>query len=114
MPPEHVLTKAFYLMQDFPGRFVGGQVWVEQAESRVNDGVSSLIIGGNDWAAAWAMDESGRAMFPVMPGGENQREMAMRFGLNLMLYSSCLHYKDDQVHIDFLLHKRKWKITPPE
>ena len=105
VPPEHVLTKAFYLMQDFPGRFVGGQVWVEQAESRVNDGVSSLIIGGNDWATAWAMDESGRAMFPVMPGGENQREMAYRFGVNVVMYALTGNYKADQVHVPAILER---------
>ena len=68
----------------------------------------------NDLLGAMARDSGGNYLNVPTPGGENQREMAMRFGMNLMLYSACLHYKDDQVHIDFLLHKRKWKITPPE
>ena len=29
VPPDHVLTKSFYLLQEFPGRWTGGQVWVE-------------------------------------------------------------------------------------
>ena len=105
LPPEHVLTKAFYLLQDFPGRYAGGQLWVEQAESRVNDGVSSLIIGGSDWAGAWAVDDSGRAMFPVIPGGEGQREMAYRFGVNLVMYALTGNYKADQVHVPAILER---------
>jgi len=105
VPPEHVLTKAFYLLQDFPGRYAGGQLWVEQAESRVNDGVSSLIIGGSDWAGAWAVDDGGRAMFPVIPGGEGQREMAYRFGVNLVMYALTGNYKADQVHVPAILER---------
>ena len=58
VPPDHVLTKSFYLMQEFPGRWAGGTLWVEPAEDQVNDGVSSVIVGGNDWAGAWAVDKA--------------------------------------------------------
>jgi hypothetical protein len=92
-------------MQDFPGRHAGGQIWVEQPDSRVNDGVSSLIIGGNDWAAAWAVDDGGRHLFPVVPGGENQREMAYRFGVNLVMYALTGNYKADQVHVPAILER---------
>ncbi|MCC6468549.1 MAG: DUF4159 domain-containing protein [Alphaproteobacteria bacterium] len=105
VPPDHVLTKAFYLMQDFPGRYAGGQLWVEQPDSRVNDGVSSLVIGGSDWAAAWATDEGGRPLYPVIPGGENQREMAYRFGVNLVMYALTGNYKADQVHVPAILER---------
>ncbi len=107
VPRDHVLTKAFYLMQDFPGRFAGATVWVEQSDSRVNDGVSSLVIGGNDWAAAWAVDNAGRSMNAVVPGGEPQREMAFRFGVNLVMYALAGNYKADQVHIDAILERMK-------
>ena len=48
----------------------------------LNDGVTPVVIGGNDWASAWAVQESGQPMFPVGRGiaGERQREMALRFG----------------------------------
>ncbi|MFX5563020.1 DUF4159 domain-containing protein, partial [Acinetobacter baumannii] len=69
IPPDHVLTKAFYLLQDFPGRYTGGQVWVERHGGGSNDGVSALVIGGNDWASAWAVDAQGRPMAAVVPGG---------------------------------------------
>jgi len=105
VPPEHVLTRAFYLMQDFPGRFAGSELWVETADAHVNDGVSSVIIGGNDWAGAWAVDDTGRPMFPVVPGGERQREMAYRFGVNLVMYALTGNYKADQVHVPSILER---------
>ena len=87
VPPNHVLTKAFYLMQDFPGRWSSGRVWVEASENRSNDGVSRVIVGGHDWAGAWSVDDHGRNVFPIVPGGEKQREMAYRFGVNLVMYA---------------------------
>jgi hypothetical protein len=105
IPPDHVLTKSFYLMHEFPGRWNSGQVWVEPAEDHVNDGVSSVIVGGNDWAGAWAVDRSGRAEFACVPGGEQQREMAYRFGVNLVMYVLTGNYKSDQVHVPAILER---------
>ncbi|UCH76233.1 MAG: DUF4159 domain-containing protein [Rhodospirillales bacterium] len=105
VPVDHVLTKAFYLTQEFPGRWAGDRVWVEQPGERVNDGVSRVIIGGNDWAAAWAIDEAGLPIFPVVPGGEAQREMAFRFGVNLVMYTLTGNYKSDQVHVPAILER---------
>ncbi|HEX3863322.1 MAG TPA: DUF4159 domain-containing protein [Stellaceae bacterium] len=103
--PDHVLTKSFYLLHDFPGRWNSGQVWTEPVEDRVNDGVSSVIVGGNDWAGAWAVDEQGRPAFACVPGGEQQREMAMRFGVNLVMYVLTGNYKTDQVHVPAILER---------
>jgi hypothetical protein len=105
VPPDHVLTKSFYLLQDFPGRWANGAVWVERSDEHVNDGVSSVIIGGNDWASAWAVDSDGRPMFAVVPGGEHQREIAYRFGVNLVMYALTGNYKSDQVHVPFILER---------
>ncbi|WP_207483383.1 DUF4159 domain-containing protein [Arenibaculum pallidiluteum] len=104
-PPEHVLTKSFYLLQDFPGRYAGGEVWVEAREGRINDGVTSVVVGGNDWAGAWAVDGSGRPLNAVVPGGERQREMAYRFGVNLVMYVLTGNYKADQVHVPAILER---------
>ncbi len=103
--PEHVLTKSFYLLQDFPGRWAGGQLWVEPVEDQVNDGVASVIVGGADWAGAWAVDQRGRPILPVVPGGEQQREMAYRFGVNLVMYTLTGNYKTDQVHVPSILER---------
>ncbi len=115
VPPDHVLRKAFYLLQDFPGRWDGGKVWVEAlpppdpdagpAPARGGDGVSPVIIGGNDWAAAWAVDNSGRGLVAVSPGGDQQREMAVRFGINVVVYALTGNYKTDQVHVPALLER---------
>lgn len=105
VPPDHILTRAFYLMQDFPGRYAGGEVWVETADATVNDGVSTIIIGANDWAGAWAIDAMGAPMLPAVPGGERQREMAYRFGVNLVMYALTGNYKSDQVHVPAILER---------
>ena len=105
VPPEHVLTKAFYLLQDFPGRYAGGELWVDAAGSTANDGVAAIIIGSNDWAAAWAIGDTGLPIYAVIPEGERQREMAYRFGINLVMYVLTGNYKADQVHVPFILER---------
>ncbi|TYB80641.1 DUF4159 domain-containing protein [Maritimibacter fusiformis] len=118
VPEDHVLTRTFYLLTDFPGRFAGQPVWVEasppdaeRAEGmpfrNLNDGVTPVVIGGNDWARAWAVDGNGIAMYPVGRGlaGERQREMAYRFGVNLVMHVLTGNYKSDQVHVPALLER---------
>jgi len=105
VPPDHVLTKSFYLMQEFPGRWSGGTLWIEPVEDQVNDGVASVIVGGNNWAAAWATDQRGQPLYPVVPGGEPQREQAYRFGINLVMYALTGNYKTDQVHVPAILER---------
>ena len=105
VPEDHVLTKAFYLMREFPGRHAGGVVWVENEAGAANDGVSSVIVGSNDWAAAWAIAAEGRYMASPVPGGAQQREMAYRFGVNLVMYAFTGNYKADQVHVPAILER---------
>lgn len=111
---DHVMTKSFYLLQDFPGRWTGGRVWVEargaqgggaDAKLTQSDGVSPIFVGSHDWAAAWARDEFGRPLAAVSPGGENQREIAVRFGVNLVMYALTGNYKADQVHVPAILER---------
>jgi hypothetical protein len=105
VPPDHVLTKAFYLLREFPGRWATGSVWVEEGQGRSNDGVSSVVVGSNDWAAAWAVDESGQPLYATVPGGQRQREFAYRFGVNLVMYALTGNYKSDQVHVPAILER---------
>jgi len=105
VPQQHILTKAFYLIQQFPGRWSGGPVWVERHVGGVNDGVSALVIGSHDWASAWAVDDQGRPLVAVVPGGERQRETALRFGINLVMYTLTGNYKSDQVHVPAILER---------
>jgi hypothetical protein len=104
--PDHVLTRAFYLLDEFPGRYTGGTVWLEDERVRSSDTeVSPVMVGSHDWAAAWARDREGRPRFPVVPGGELQREMATRFGINLVMYALTGNYKADQVHVPSILER---------
>lgn len=118
VPNDHVLTRAFYLLQDFPGRYAGSGVWVESAPldaeqiegmpfRNLNDNVTPVVIGGNDWAGAWAVDRNGQALLPVGRGyaGERQRELANRFGVNLVMHVLTGNYKSDQVHVPALLDR---------
>jgi hypothetical protein len=104
IPAEHVLGRAYYLLPDFPGRWKG-PLWIEQVREQDRDGVASVIAGGNDWAGAWAMDTFQRPMFPVVPGGEQQREQAFRFGINLVMYTLTGNYKADQVHLPAIIER---------
>ena len=118
MPQDHVLTRAFYLLQDFPGRYTQPDIWLEAAPQAIekaegmpfrnlNDGVSPVVIGANDWAAAWAVDAQGRQMFPIGRNASQsrQRELAYRFGVNLVMHVLTGNYKSDQVHVPALLDR---------
>ena len=102
---DHVLARSFYLLQDFPGRFTGAAVWVQRDQDRSNDSVSPVIIGGNDWASAWAIDAAGRNPYSTLPGGARQRTLAYRFGVNLVMYALTGNYKGDQVHVPAILER---------
>jgi hypothetical protein len=96
---EHVLGKSFYLLDTYPGRYESGTLWVESPGSGAGrDGVSPVIIGSHDWAAAWADGTP-------LPGGARQREMARRFGVNLLMYALTGNYKADQVHVSHILER---------
>jgi uncharacterized protein DUF4159/aerotolerance regulator-like protein len=116
VPRDHVLTKTFYLLRDFPGRFTSGQTWVEalpredddEAASRPargGDGVSPIIITSNDLAGAWAIRPDGQAMLPLSPGEPRQREFAFRAGVNIVMYTLTGNYKADQVHAPALIER---------
>jgi Domain of unknown function (DUF4159) len=116
VPREHVLTKTFYLLRDFPGRFTSGQTWVEtlprqdddEAASRPahgGDGVSPIIITSNDLAGAWALRPDGQPMLPLSPGELRQREFAFRAGVNIVVYTLTGNYKADLVHAPALIER---------
>ncbi len=116
VPREHVLTKTFYLLRDFPGRFNTGQTWVEtlprdddddaaSRPARGGDGVSPIIITSNDLAGAWALRADGQPMLPLTPGEPRQREFAFRAGVNIVMYTLTGNYKADQVHAPALIER---------
>ncbi len=115
VPPDHVLTKTFYLMSAFPGRFEGGPLWVEELPDsndgpagrpvRGGDGVSPILITANDLAGAWAIGPDGDYVYPTVPADPYQRELAFRTGVNIVMYTLTGNYKADQVHVPSLLER---------
>ncbi|QAY96180.1 LytTR family transcriptional regulator [Methylovirgula ligni] len=115
IPPDHVVTKTFYLIDGFVGRYENGQTWIESLPppnpadgarpARASDSVSPILITSNDLAAGWAADENGDSLYALMPGGARQHELALRGGVNLVMYTLTGNYKSDQVHVRDLLER---------
>jgi hypothetical protein len=115
IPPDHVVTKTFYLIDGFVGRYETGQTWIEALPppnpadgarpARAGDGVSPILITSNDLAAGWAADDNGDTIYSLMPGGPRQHELALRGGVNLVMYTLTGNYKTDQVHVRDLLQR---------
>ncbi len=102
---QNVLAHTFYLLRDFPGRFDGAPVWLAGDPANRNDNVSPVIVGANDWVAAWAVDANGQYPYASVPGGANQRLLAYRFGVNVVMYALTGNYKGDQVHLPAILER---------
>ena len=114
VPSDHVLTRSFYLLNNFPGRYNDGPLWVEARQEARNsnaalsssgDGVTPIMITGNDMMGAWAVDDQGAPLLPTVPASERQRELSYRSGVNIMMYMLTGNYKADQVHIPALLER---------
>ncbi len=114
VPSDHVLTKSFFLLKDFVGHYAGSPLWVEQSQDsdvrvdrpvRSGDGVSPILITGNDFASAWALTPDGQALYPTEPNDPEQRIYALRGGVNIVMYMLTGNYKSDQVHIQALLER---------
>src|SRR5262245_48310762 len=102
---EHVVYKSFYLLRNAPGRVLA----TDKLEGIVHDGRLVLVHSQNDLGGAWARDNFGQWEFDCFPGGEGQREMAFRVDINIVMYALCLDYKSDQVHVPFILRRRRWQ-----
>ena len=114
VPADHVVTKTFYLLNAFVGRYTDAATWIEALPPaapgetnpvRSGDGVSPIVVTGNDLAAGWAADASGESLYALVPGGARQHELALRGGVNLVMYTLTGNYKADQVHVRDLLQR---------
>jgi len=116
IPAEHVVFKSFYLL-DKP---VGRLAIAPAMEGVIRDDRLVCAYVANDMGGAWARDDFGNYDYPCEPGGEKQRELAFRMGVNLVMYALCLDYKSDQVHVPFIMKRRRWKpddgaiVAPPK
>lgn len=105
IPSDHVVFKSFYLL-DKP---VGRLAIAPAMEGVIRDDRLVCAYIADDLGGAWARDDFGNYDYPCEPGGEKQRELAFRMGVNLVMYALCLDYKSDQVHVPFIMKRRRWK-----
>lgn len=106
LPDDHVLFQTYYLIDGAPGRV---RV-VDHLDGVTLDRRTAVLYSHNDLLGAWARDRFGNHEFPVHPGGNRQREMAVRLGVNLAMFALTLDYKDDQVHVPHILRRRRWRV----
>jgi hypothetical protein len=94
-PDTHVFFKTYYLLNIYPEYSLSGDIWIE--DDSLEDNVSSIVLTGRDWARIWA-SEAG-----TLPA--DQREQAIRFGINTVMYALTGNYKADQVHMSAILER---------
>ena len=99
---ENVVFRSFYLLKHATGRVQKEP----KLEAIVRGGVVQVIFSPNDLLGALAREAGGVHPFEVVPGGEAQREQAVRLAVNIAMYCLCSNYKDDQVHAPFLMRRR--------
>lgn len=110
---DNVLSRSFYIMPDFPGRYRGGVLWAEAGNDTPKtdapihgaDGVSPILITSNDFADAWATDDQGNWKYSIVPDNQSQRLWAFRGGMNIIMYVLTGNYKADQIHAPELLKR---------
>ncbi|MCP3142848.1 DUF4159 domain-containing protein [Pyxidicoccus xibeiensis] len=103
VPSGHVVFKSFFLLDAAPGRLLNKP----HLSACMLGKRAAVLYSQNDLAGAWSRSEAGDYEFDVSPGGEPQRELAVRLGLNICMYALCLDYKDDAVHLPLILNKRR-------
>ncbi|MCK5688313.1 DUF4159 domain-containing protein [Myxococcota bacterium] len=100
---SHVLYKSFFLVDRHGGRQL---TWAHLLGMEVEDRMA-VVISANDLLGALARDDFGSWLYDVGPGGNATRETSLRLSINLIMYALCLDYKEDQVHIPFILQRRR-------
>jgi hypothetical protein len=105
---EHVIFRSFYLLRRAEGRVMGPRT----LDAVVRGGKTQVVFSDHDLGGALARGPSGAWEVPVVPGGPDQREHAIRLAVNIAMYVLCSNYKDDQVHAPFLMRKRAMLPEP--
>ncbi|MGH7889315.1 MAG: DUF4159 domain-containing protein, partial [Thermodesulfobacteriota bacterium] len=97
---DHVIYKSFYLLHSSRGRKIV-KPYLEGISFGDEDR-TSVIYSRNDLGGAWSEDEFGKWQYECIPGGESQRELALRLGINIIIYALTGNYKKDQIHSPFI------------
>jgi len=99
---DHVIFRTFYLLRRAEGRVEGPA----SLDAIVRGGQAQVLFSAHDLGGALARGATGSWEQPVLPGGDLQRERAIRLAVNVAMYVLCSNYKDDQVHAPFLMRRR--------
>lgn len=102
VPRDHVLYKTFFLVDPPAGRVLAGSLKGLPVGDRL-----AVVYSSNDLLGAVSKDLYGNWELACEPGGEMQRETAFRLGINIIFYAMCQDYKNDRVHLPFILRRRK-------
>lgn len=103
LPRKHVLFKSFFLLENPAGRVLAQSSFDGALVNRR----AAVIFTANDVMGALCRDETGSWLSECVPGGERQRELAIRTAINVVMYALCLDYKDDAVHLEQILKRRR-------
>ncbi len=104
IPEDHVLYRTFYLLK--PARPSGRVQGAKTADAILRAGSLRVIFLAHDLGGALARNQLGTWEMTVEPGGDEQREQAIRFAVNIALYALTTNYKDDAVHAPFIMKRR--------
>lgn len=105
---DNVVFRTFYLLRRAEGRVAG----TKTLDAIVRGGTVEVIFSSHDLGGALARGATGVWEMPVVPGGDAQRERAIRLAVNVAMYVLCSNYKDDQVHAPFLMRRRALNPIP--
>ncbi len=106
IPRASVVYRSFYRL-----RFAAGRTRImEDLFGVLLEGRYALIISFNDLLSALERTPEGEFRQEVVPGGEDQREEAIRLAVNIVVYAICQDYKDDKIHMEYLKSRRNWRL----
>lgn len=102
LAPSSVLYKAFYLVKRPIGRVLGPS----QIEVITRGRLPRVLFLACDLLGALATNEDGSYRFELDSQSPRQRELAIRFAVNIAMFVLCSDYKDDQVHAEWIMRRR--------
>lgn len=101
LPADHTVFRSFYLLKTIGGRNLVNPY----LEGIYIEDLTPVIYCQNDLGGAWERDDLGNWVYECTPGGEHQRALAFRLGINIVLYALTADYKRDQIHLPAILKR---------
>ncbi len=98
---DHSIFRSFYLLNTVSGRSIV-KPYLEGISIK---GRTVLVVSSNDQGGAWSRNKLGHWNYDVMAGGYRQRQLAIRLGVNIIMYALTLDYKKDMVHLPIILER---------